>query len=107
MAGKNRIIAFLSFTAAFVLADVVQADPGWDYPTTCCPKFCSPMSTSFHHPGDAVDSGSTEVRLLDGRVRISPDAHIGVSPDDRLHLCIVYDAFGNREAKCLFVPAMA
>ncbi len=106
MVDRKRFAAALTVLAASLLAGIAQAEPGWDYPAPCCPKVCAPLATSLRLSSDAVQAGLTDVRLLDERVPVSADAYIGVSPDHRFHLCVVYDAFGNREITCLFVPAM-
>jgi hypothetical protein len=76
------------------------------YPTLCCPNTCKP-----------VDRVNAFVRIGDGSLRrgvrrgssvlpFADNVFIGEAPDNQVHACVGFDAFGDEEIKCLFTPPL-
>jgi len=83
------------------LAHAEPAAPSW-----CCPTSC--ISTE-----GPVDIGPTGVTAHLGgagagarTVPFSKNIFLGQSPDEKVHLCIGFTDFGDRELKCLLIPAI-
>lgn len=81
---------------------VAEVPPVW-----CCPDQCK-----VDESGATLlprNDGSSEFDLLlsDGRVPVMPGAFHGTSEGQPVKYCIGYDAFGNRQIKCLFIPSIA
>lgn len=76
------------------------------YPKECCPLDCTPLQ----NPGNlALESGNLPravVTAEHGKVPIPRHVPLQQSHDDRVHVCIGYDAFGDIRVKCLCAPLM-
>ena len=90
-------------TVATVWAAVAQAH-SW-YPPECChDRDCAPVEkVTWLVP---VDGGKPRiiVRSKKGTAVIPRDMMPRDSKDDRMHVCIGYDSFGDHEVWCYFVP---
>ncbi len=84
------------------------ADPA----PTAPPKWCCPDQCIVDEGGARLlprndGSGEFDLLLKDVRVPVMPGAFHGASKGQPMQYCIGYDAFGNRQVKCLFVPSLA
>ena len=74
------------------------------YPQLCCPNSCLTISEA---PGVIVDYNDRphgSLMMAGQGLPLSGNLFVGASPDNRTHVCIGYDSFGNKEIKCLFTP---
>lgn len=96
----RRIIASLPLIAlpAIAVAEATQT-PVW-----CCPDQCiSDDGSAALVPGNAA-SGDFDLILNGVRVPVMPGAFQGTAPDSLMRYCLGYNAFGDLQVKCLFVP---
>ena len=92
--------AALSLALALGLAPSITAH-SW-YPEECC-------SGQDCAPADAVYT-DTRGRLIvvvgQRRVLVPPGTVARLSPDNRTHVCLVDDPYGEALIRCLFAPAL-
>ena len=75
-------------------------------PVWCCPEQCSEAdeNAALLPRGDA--SGEFDLLLNGTRIPVMPEAFHGTSAERPMQYCVGYDAFGDRQIKCLFIPAI-
>ena len=93
-------VAIAILVASQAHGDPLLAEP-W-YPTRCCPLTCKTVS-GFNPEIALSDLGGTDHGTGPA---ITRNTLVGVAPDNRTHVCIGFDEFGNPELKCLFRPPM-
>lgn len=98
---KPRLLLIL-FSAWFALGASPQSG-SW-YPRECCPKTCTmieapQLKALLKQGGERTITLSTHQKLP-----VPKKLEARESKDGEYHACIGYDAFGDLEVKCLFVP---
>ncbi len=99
-----RLFLMTSFVA--VQGTPLLADS--PYPRECCPRTwtCAPVEGSGQL---AVSPGKLPRAVLMsgyGSVPIPGNVRLRESKDNRMHACIGYNDFGDREVKCLLLPTI-
>lgn len=89
--------------AALPLSATAQ---GTEKPIWCCPEFCGEADeTAALMPRDD-ESGAYDLVLNGRAIPVMPDAFHGTAADSPMQYCLGFDAFGNQQIKCLFIPAL-
>ncbi|MCH5374027.1 MAG: hypothetical protein JJ992_08625 [Planctomycetes bacterium] len=76
------------------------------YPILCCPDTCRTVdrSNAFISVGDGTDRRG--VRRGASVIPLADNVFMGQAPDNQVHACVGFDAFGDEEIKCLFTPPL-
>lgn len=95
----------LAACCLIVVMSTILADAEPNYPSWCCPRSCK--STDRTTKIVTTPDGTMQV-LQDGQViPFSENYYRGDTQKNRIQICIGFDAFGNREVKCLFSPLIS
>ena len=89
------------FALALALGPAIATADEQTVPIWCCPEFCETADDSaalLPRPGT---SGGYDLLLNGTRVPVMPNAFQGTSADSPMQYCVGYDAFGDRQIKCL------
>jgi hypothetical protein len=87
-------------------APPVVADTGSSIPVWCCPISCVAIDGPVRIGGSDVSTEYDGFETAAPNTPLSKNVFIGESPDDRVHVCIGFTDFGDREIKCLLTPPM-
>lgn len=95
---------FVAITVATVFAALAAGAPSW-YPDACVAvDLCAPVdNVSWQTPVD----GSTPQLFISsphGKAFVPKNFPVQQSKDERIHVCLRYDPFGDLEVTCLLVP---
>ncbi len=93
----------LHFALESTMGSIRADDP---YPAACCPTTCVSIEGAAKLVAGSV--GSQPISLIfDGRrIPVSESVYQAGSSDNRTHMCIGYDPFGDEEISCLFTPTI-
>lgn len=90
-----EIVLICQVLGAPVLADAL-------YPDLCCPQTCRAVEPVVpFHSGSSMTGAANIAGMV-----ITENTMIDLSPDDRTHVCVGFDEFGDPELKCLFRPSV-
>jgi hypothetical protein len=94
-------------------AIVAFATAGWTpltnahswYPLECCREIdCAPVDSVVRVVPAAGGPPQLLVTSEHGTAIVPHDFLARESKDGRMHICMGYDAFGNRDVLCFFIP---
>ena len=75
------------------------------YPWECCyDTDCAPVENVQHVPSEFGKAPQRFVTSRHGTVSVPLDFPERRSNDDQMHVCMTYNAFGDKKVLCLFVP---
>ena len=94
-------LPFLIVPVESFAESAAQSTPAW-----CCPTQCEVDHGNARLLPREDGSGAFDLMLDNVRVPIMPGAFHGTSDRGPMRFCVGYDAFGDRQIKCLFVPSI-
>ena len=95
-------------TLALALVMALAATPAGaaNIPSWCCPNTCQAAGVSFRIAYPRERGEEVQVIQNGQSIPLSGSFYLGEAADSQVHICIGFDAFGNREVKCLLTPPM-
>lgn len=93
-------------TLAVTLYPAVAPADAQPVPVWCCPEFCKTAGEDAALLPRRDKSGGYDLLLNGTRVPVMPGAFQGTTSDRPMQYCLGYDAFGDRQIKCLFIPSI-
>lgn len=100
----HNFLASMLFLAAPVGSYAESAAPST--PAWCCPTQCQFDRGNAKLLPREDGSGEFDLLLEDVRVPVMPGAIHSTSEHGPMQYCLGFDAFGDRQIKCLFVPPL-
>lgn len=103
-AQMSRLNVRLAASLGVLLCSLPSSAQDW-YPKDCCPDYaCEPVKSFKWLRSKGGNTPLLSVQSRYGPIILQRDFPFRMSKDGRVHICVMYDAFGNLKVNCLFLP---